>query len=222
MNLKKIIVRCFAALTLAIVFGVFPACNSLERKYADSALLIVKAEIELRNKFTFFSSTPKFETLNIVHLPADEHEPFKHSHQEESYYIFADIPSGNYTVSTGYFQLVKYSAPQQQSGPTTVAQSGNASLSVTRPDAQDFELGVAVPWEDGNEKAAATEAQPDGIHYMGDYKIVMHFAGMASTNPVKTEITGEKTEAGERAAFQFILNEWPGSPWADLVRERMQ
>ncbi len=211
---------CFA-LSLALAL---PACKGLDRKSENSSLLIVKAQIELRKKIEYIRKRPAFEFLNIVSSPFDQNEPIPQSHRKSMYYVFADVPAGTYTVSSGYFRLVKY----DPNGPTTaqVMLKDRTGISLHRESPFDFlspkfELGVSVPWKDEVAQAATTDAHVGGVHYMGDYRIVLHFAGRASTYPAKTEVTGEKTETGERLALEFLLREWPGSPWEDSIRAKL-
>ena len=211
----SIILLLCSGLAVATLIG----CQSLDRKYPDSALLIVKVDLDLQKKSPVQNlrfSTPRFAQLYLTRLPAGQSEAIRHSVQEDGYYIFKDVAAGNYSLTYGYVVLQDSMHVGGKPGESMADQAARMNASARGED----QLGAIAEWTDENQRIATTEALPDGVHYMGNFQVVMKFRFVTSMLPDETKISGEKTEAGERAAFDFLRAEWPGSPWIELVPER--
>lgn len=202
-----------------LAFAAMFACQSLDRKYSDSALLIVKVDLDLQKKSPVQNirfSTPRFAQLFLTRLPDDGSEPIRHSVQEDSYYIFKDVAAGNYSLKYGYVVLQDSMQVGSKPGESMADQAARMNASVRGEN----QLGAIAEWKDENQRTATTEALPDGVHYMGDFQVVMKFKFVSALLPNEVRVSGEKTEAGEKAAFEFLRSEWPGSPWAELIPQR--
>lgn len=193
-------VRAFVFLSFACTHF---ACYSLDRKAADSALLL--AQVELPD---YPKEAPTFWSRLLARMPGlqsdlpvprlyitpvgDDSERFIRSNRfEAGLFIFENVPAGKYRI---------HDLIIPRPGPTV--RDGFGRVRSLR--------ALVITWDAQATEISRTEALAGVGNFMGSFRVRMRSANVG-------EVSGEKESAGERAALQRIIDGWSGD-WADLVR----
>ena len=194
--------RCVRVLAVLIFACVHFACYSLDRKAAESALLLAQVEIPdyPKDAPTFWSRvlarTPGLRSdlpvplLYIMPVGDDNERLIRSNRFEAGLFIFQNLPAGKYRI---------HDLVIPRPGPTV--RDGFGRVRSLR--------ALVIPWNAKAMEISQTEALAGVGNFMGSYRVRMRSANVG-------EVSGEKDSAGERAALQRIIDGWSGD-WADLV-----
>ncbi len=207
--------KCTRVLLLLICFGLVGGCNSLDRKYPESSMLVVQMDVEdpletaanlvpLSFDFggeqssggltEFFVSYCLWSSglmpapvpvLYIRRFPEDGSTPVSSSEYHEGTFIFPDVTAGRYRI----FELW---------------------LPVNGGDFVDDEFDrlrrintVVVSWDADNAKLSETNALPHTVNFMGEYEVELRARN-------DWTIVGDTSAEKEERALSQVRDEWSG------------
>lgn len=227
----------FRALSIALVLGIYSSCHTLDRKAAESSLLVAHVIIpgypsdkvtgwtDLRKyKWALFRRPLPVPTLYVIRTTDDKSLPIRSERFQNGIFIFPNVTPGEYRIYDLIVPRVDrdndITLEPDEFGRQLfriydlIAPGGNRGNDTTlEPDEfgrRIFIQDAHILWTDDSARISQTEALAGVGNYMGTFHLPIPFDDVP-------QLRSTRNAQSERLAMQSIVDGWSGE-WSDLVR----